>query len=154
MTDFKYLRRVEDCHPIIKDKVWALLRDALNDGIRLDIVSGVRDFKKQQEVYAQGRTKPGDIVTNAPPGLSWHNYHVAVDVCPFDGKDFVWKTPDVVWDKIGKIGKAVGFEWGGDWPEKKRDRPHFQVTNGVSIRDALRTYYQSGLAGVWFKIFG
>lgn len=150
MSEFKYLNRLSDCHAVFKDKMGLFLKTALAEGIRLDVVSGTRLFKDQDAIYAQGRTKPGKIVTNAKGGLSWHNYHVAADVCPFNGKDFIWESPD--WDKIGEIGKKCGLEWGGDW--KTPDRPHFQMTNGLSIREALRTYNQSGLAGVWIRIFG
>jgi peptidoglycan LD-endopeptidase CwlK len=40
---------------------------------------GLRSFEDQDELYAQGRTKPGNIVTNARGGDSLHNYGLAAD---------------------------------------------------------------------------
>lgn len=41
---------------------------------------GYRTFAEQAKIYFQGRTTPGKIVTNARPGLSCHNYGIAVDL--------------------------------------------------------------------------
>lgn len=41
---------------------------------------GFRTQAEQAKMYFQGRTLPGKIVTNARPGLSCHNYGIAVDV--------------------------------------------------------------------------
>ena len=60
------------------------------DGIR-DLVRsrGLGDVYKRQ---AQGRTKPGKIVTNSPGGKSWHNYGLGVDFCLL--KDCLLYTSD------------------------------------------------------------
>ena len=58
--------------------------------------------------------------------MSNHFDGKAVDICPLkDGKPW-WNAPDEVWNKLGDIGKAYGLTWGGDWPEPKRDKPHFE----------------------------
>lgn len=41
--------------------------------------SGTRTMAEQAALYFQGRTAPGKIVTNARPGMSLHNYGIAVD---------------------------------------------------------------------------
>lgn len=46
--------------------------------------SGYRSFEEQDALYAQGRTTPGDIVTNAKGGESAHNYGCATDWTWFD----------------------------------------------------------------------
>jgi peptidoglycan L-alanyl-D-glutamate endopeptidase CwlK len=43
------------------------------------LTSGYRSKKEQNELYAQGRSKPGQVVTNAKAGQSYHNYGLAVD---------------------------------------------------------------------------
>ena len=53
-------------------------------GYRLDITSGFRSVADQNTLYAQGRTQPGNIVTNARGGRSLHNYGLAVDVADID----------------------------------------------------------------------
>ena len=85
---------------------------------------------EQTELYAKGRTTPGQIVTNAKAGESYHNYGLALDVVEIDDGIAVWDTD---WSGISEIGKRNGFEWGGDWTTP--DKPHFQMTSGLSIAD-------------------
>lgn len=70
---------------------------------------GYRSIEEQNALYAQGRTKPGNIVTNAKRGQSNHNYGIAFDVAIWNGNTIVW---DRDWNKIGTIGKSCGLEWG------------------------------------------
>src|SRR5690606_22511724 len=50
-------------------------------------ISGHRTWAEQDALYAQGRTKPGSIVTNAKGGQSNHNFGIAMDFGVFkDGK--------------------------------------------------------------------
>jgi len=112
-------------HPILLEKVKLIIAEAKSKGIDLRVVSGFRDSAKQQMLYNKGRTTKGGIVTNAPPGLSYHNYGWAVDVCEFrNGKPY-WKSKH--WKEIGRIGKKHGLVWGGDWT-RLVDRPHLQLT--------------------------
>lgn len=46
------------------------------------VTSGLRSSALQDTLYAQGRTAPGSIVTNARGGQSAHNYGLAIDVYP------------------------------------------------------------------------
>lgn len=39
-----------------------------------------------------------------------------------------------LFEDIGKIGEALGLEWGGGW-KKIIDRPHFQYLAGYAISD-------------------
>jgi peptidoglycan L-alanyl-D-glutamate endopeptidase CwlK len=139
------------CHPQFNNLIFKLLNLCILEGLNVGVVAGLRSFEEQDKIYAQGRTAPGKIVTNAPPGFSWHNYGIAADITFKDEKGkFVWRDSDR-WDMLGILGKRVGLEWGGDW--KKPDRPHFQFTNGVSIREALRLHKAGGIDAVWNKIF-
>jgi peptidoglycan L-alanyl-D-glutamate endopeptidase CwlK len=106
----------------------------------------LRTFAEQDALYAQGRTKPGPIVTKAQGGLSLHNYGLAIDIALIlDGKEASWdekkdfdgdKKSD--WQEIVTIFKQHGWEWGGDW--KFTDTPHFQKTFGKSVRELLALY--------------
>jgi len=49
-------------------------------GVKVEVISGLRSWAAQAALYAQGRTKPGKIVTKARPGSSWHNYGLAIDL--------------------------------------------------------------------------
>lgn len=89
------------------------------------LVSGFRSLKEQQKIYNQGRTTPGAIVSNAPPGYSWHNYGMAFDIVPVAG----YGISPARWEKVGKIGESLGLVWGGRW-KSFPDRPHFQNATG------------------------
>lgn len=120
-------------------------------GINVTVVSGLRTFAEQNALYAQGRTKPGGIVTNARGGQSLHNYGLAVDVVPLDAKGNPnWNASAATWAKIGAAGKKQGMEWGGDW-KSFVDKPHFQMTAGKSVSTLLREYNQNGgnLKPIW-----
>jgi peptidoglycan L-alanyl-D-glutamate endopeptidase CwlK len=117
-------------HPLLDTKLNALISDAGEKGIDLRVVSGYRSLEHQQRLYEKGRTRKGNIVTNAPAGFSYHNYGFAVDVCEFvDGKPH-WGSKH--WDTIGRMGKKHGLVWGGDW-KSLVDKPHFQL----SLKDIM-----------------
>lgn len=99
-------------------------------GTTLTVTSTYRTFAEQDILYAQGRTSPGNIVTNAKGGQSFHNYGVAFDVAINRNGVLDYNiTPFIAW-----IGKFIGLEWGGDFANFV-DKPHFQLTLGYSIND-------------------
>lgn len=106
-------------------------------GIELLVTCTYRCPADQTKLYAQGRTAPGAIVTNAKAGESLHQYRVAYDVVPMrDGKP-VWGTRGAdgeLWQMVGNLGKAAGLEWAGDWA-KFKEYPHFQHTGGLTLAD-------------------
>lgn len=100
-------------------------------GIQLRIVQALRTIAEQNALYNQGRTTPGNIVTKAKGGSSYHNYALAMDVVIVKDGQAVWS---ILPKEVVKIGEELGFEWGGNWKGFK-DYPHFQMTFGKSIRD-------------------
>jgi len=131
--------RIGKLHPAIRDDALALINAVEAElGIRLRVTQGLRSFAEQDELFAQGRTKPGKVVTNARGGESYHNYGLAIDVCEIRGSEAIW---DCDWAGISAVAKARGWEWGGDWQSFK-DRPHFQKVFGHSTA-ALRTRYDA-----------
>ena len=136
------LQRIERLHPLVKEEakeIYAEICKALTGRAICRFTHTLRTFKEQNELFAQGRTKRGKIVTNARGGQSYHNYGLAIDICLIvDGKTAVWDTKtdfdnDRVsdWQEIVRIFKMYGWEWGGDW--RFADAPHFQKTLGKSI---------------------
>jgi peptidoglycan L-alanyl-D-glutamate endopeptidase CwlK len=106
----------------------------------------LRTFAEQDALFAQGRTKPGKIVTKAKGGLSYHNYGLAIDVVlVLDGKEASWDVKTDFdgdrksdWQEIVTIFKQHGWEAGIDW--KFIDAPHFQKCFGKSVRELLSLY--------------
>jgi len=125
-------RKLEDLLPQVRTRVEAFLKAADEAGIDLLVTSTYRDNASQDALYAQGRTKPGRIVTNAKAGQSFHNYRCAVDVVPVRNGKPVWDSKDPVWQTVGRLGKAAGLEWAGDW-KRFKEFPHFQYTGGLTL---------------------
>lgn len=133
------------------------LRIAAADNLHAFIFEGWRSLARQKELFAQGRTAPGQIVTWAKPWQSLHFYGVAVDLV-FDGDD----APGIQWSwegsyadtkgddygRLAKIMKAEGLEWLGD---KNIERAHFQMSFGMSAADMARVTQDEGLLGLWAK---
>lgn len=118
---------INTLHPRIRPMARGFLAAAKLEGIDLKITFGMRTFAEQQALYDQGRTTPGKVVTKAKPGQSFHNYGLAIDVVPIVNGKADWNSK--LWSKIGEIGKACGFAWGGDWKSFK-DLPHFEYPPG------------------------
>lgn len=138
-------RKLVDLHPHVRVMAERLLADAKAAGIPLTVTFTLRSMETQAALYAQGRTKPGRIVTNARAGYSFHNFGLALDVVPTELLALPsWgdtpphqKHTDSLWAQVGAIGKAIGFRWGGDFKMIK-DRPHFEWSGTLALAD-LRT---------------
>jgi len=102
----------------------ALVQRAAQSGIQIKIISGLRTYAEQDALYAQGRTKPGRIVTRARGGYSNHNFGIAFDIGVFEGAKYVPESPK--YRAVGVLGMDLGLEWGGNW-KTIVDQPHFQL---------------------------
>ncbi|MFN2746979.1 peptidoglycan-binding protein [Bacillus sp. z60-18] len=120
-------------HPVVKETAIEVIKRAYKEKIYVQITSGYRSFEEQNRLYAQGRTAPGNIVTNAKAGQSNHNYGLAVDyvLLSSDGKKALW-TVNSKWRRVAQIAKALGFAWGGDWKSFK-DYPHLEMMGGLTL---------------------
>lgn len=117
---------------VVKESALELIKRAYKEGIYVQISSGFRSFADQNALYAQGRTKSGNVVTNARGGYSNHNFGLAIDyfLVSDDGSKALW-TVDDKWRRVAAIGKELGFSWGGDW-KSFPDYPHLEMIGGLS----------------------
>ncbi|MBB3699898.1 M15 family metallopeptidase [Flammeovirga yaeyamensis] len=111
--------------PKLDVKIKAVLAQLHKEGINAKVISGYRSLEKQKDIYAQGRTKAGGIISNAIPGLSFHNYGWAVDIAVYENGKPNWNTKH--WDRIGEVGKQHGLVWGGEF-RSIVDKPHLQLS--------------------------
>ena len=125
-------RDIKDLHPKVKAIAERFISECKAAGINVTIYSTYRDHESQNELYAQGRTKAGKVVTWARGGDSFHNWRVAFDAAPVVNGSIPWGDAKL-FERMGAIGERCGLEWGGNW--KKRDMPHFQFRGGLSIAD-------------------
>jgi peptidoglycan L-alanyl-D-glutamate endopeptidase CwlK len=133
MLDAVSEKRIASLHPPFQALARSFLAECEKAGHRLRVTYGLRSMSEQAALYAQGRTAPGKIVTNAKPGQSPHNYGAAIDVVFLNGKGGVdWNGP---WAAIGAIGEKLGLVWGGNF-KSFVDRPHFEWRDWRSLRQA------------------
>jgi len=134
--DARSERNILSLHPKVQPYARALAEKAAQGGIQIQIISGTRTYDEQAKIYAQGRTAPGKIVTNAKPGHSNHNFGVAFDVGIFVGGQYIDDLEEKgKYDRtllnrqyaaVGAIGKSIGLDWDGDWTSI-HDEPHFEL---------------------------
>jgi len=129
-------------HPIVEEKSNQLVEKTKAKGISILITDGFRSVESQNEIYERGRSKEGAIVSYARGGESYHNYGLAIDFAllnehggiSYDLQRDGNNNGEADWFEVARIGKELGFEWGGDWRGFK-DYPHFQYTFGLSINE-------------------
>ena len=129
-------KKLEGLHPNLIAVVTRAIEVTTQD---FTVLCGVRTLAEQKELYAQGRTKPGQIVTwtlksrhlPAADGLGR-----AVDLAPYP----------IDWNNLSKfdaIAKAmfdaskelgIPIRWGADWDQDgiarergETDSPHFEL---------------------------
>jgi hypothetical protein len=109
--DPNFLTQVNDC----------FIPTAAVYGYTLRIVSGFRSMAQQQQIYDQGRLENGEVVSEAPPGHSLHNYGFAMDIVDR------WKGYNIDWPQLIAIGAYCGLGNGG-----VGDYPHFEYRGGLT----------------------
>ena len=144
--------KVTSLNPKVLEAAQRTIAEAKARGFDIGIHSGLRTADEQNKLYAQGRTGPGEIVTNAKAYESWHCLGLAVDLVFKVTGLWTWNRPFAEWEQLGAIGKLSGFqEWGGDWI-KLRDFPHFQIRGKLTIKEAKALLFEKNIEAVWALI--
>jgi peptidoglycan L-alanyl-D-glutamate endopeptidase CwlK len=142
------LDRIELLHPKLREEVRGIYKEiceSLKGRAICRFAYTLRTFAEQDALFAQGRTKPGKVVTNARGGQSYHNYGLAVDIVLLVDRDkngtfeaASWETNvdfdgdgKADWREVVDIFKRHGWAWGGEW--RFKDDPHFEKTFGYSV---------------------
>jgi len=117
--------------PEVQPSARALVTKAAADGITIKVISGLRTYDEQNDLYAQGRTKPGRIVTNARGGHSNHNFGIAFDVGVFEGGQYLDESPK--YKAVGVLGMDLGLEWAATGRQFRTNRIFSCGQNGLVI---------------------
>ena len=137
----KSSKRLLGLHPVVLAAATVLIERCYVRGVPILITQGLRTIAEQDALYAQGRTMPGSVVTNAKGGYSYHNFGLAVDFALLlpNGSSVSWNMNRDYngnnikdWIEVVDEAKKLGFEWGGDWTSFK-DYPHFQMVFGLKL---------------------
>jgi len=107
------------------------------------IISGTRTYEEQDALFAQGRTKPGPIVTKAKGGQSNHNFGIAWDIGLFDTDGSYNENDDDYILLAQNILPNFNIEWGGNWHSFK-DFPHYQLQAVSDSASAIRNLFENG----------
>lgn len=129
-----------------------LLTALVGAGMDARAISGTRTYAEQDALFAQGRTAPGQVVTNARGGQSNHNFGIAWDIGiwveGFYGgvtrprRATLERQADELYGAAGAISLDQGLDWGGGWSSFP-DRPHHGLKHRHSTR-ALRALFEAG----------
>lgn len=145
-------------YPELADKVRAVDAEFQRQvGDHLEVVQGLRSWNQQQAIWLKGRDADGnvvnkdEVVTNAPPGHSWHEFGLAVDcvprsLLPVKG----WAPESILWGLITKIAESYGLSCGACWMHK--DLPHLQITGKFPVSptgEVRQIFKDAGMAQVW-----
>lgn len=114
---------LKDLVPELKTKLAMFQRACVAAKIDVIITQWYRTPAEQDELYAQGRTKPWKIVTQLKWKQSKHCQWKAFDICFLVNKkaSYVWP-----WDKVAEIWKKC---WLTPWYYWTwfQDKPHFEI---------------------------
>lgn len=140
------MRDIKMCHPVLQELAERWLGQCEQTGIVVRIGECLRTVAEQDALYAQGRTKPGQIVTNAK-GTSYssqHQWGIAFDFylqMDVDGdgsaSDDAFNDSTRLFEKAADIGKGLGLGWGGDW-KSIVDKPHLYLPDWGSTTTKLK----------------
>jgi peptidoglycan L-alanyl-D-glutamate endopeptidase CwlK len=121
--------RLTGIHPDLLRVVKRASEDAI-----FTVIEGVRPQARQDELYAQGRTTPGPIVTWVKTSNHVTGHAVDLGPMPLD-----WKNT-AAFDALAKVMFAAAAElhihirWGANWDEDdvprehgETDSPHFEL---------------------------
>jgi hypothetical protein len=106
----------------------------------------LRELSVQMAYYSRGRmTQIEDIKAmykaaglytissvEATQPITWtlqsnHATGHAVDLVPTIKGVAWWRAPEEVWNIMGEIGEKHGLKWGGRWPGRQKDSPHYEM---------------------------
>ncbi|WP_172435739.1 M15 family metallopeptidase [Pseudomonas sp. ACN5] len=155
--------------PALKIKVLELVEACSVSGVDMRPNTGLRDPFEQGRLWRQSRSieeiikrinflkkqeahflahciesvgpQNGKNVTNAVPGLSWHQWGEAIDFFWLVEGEAVWSIQKLINGKNGYQELAaqaanIGLDAGGFW-KKFKDWPHVQLTHESSPLDRM-----------------
>lgn len=148
------IKRIALLHPIVVEEVYLIYLEicdsVASEYSRVRFSDTLRTFEEQNELYKQGRSKDGPVVTWVKGGGSYHNFGLAIDIVLLLDKDKNGTFESVSWDttldadndgvadwkECVKIFEHYGWQWGLINSKGKRyDLPHFQKTFGYTTKE-------------------
>lgn len=133
-------------HPNVKNAALAVENTLKGEGIPLRIFEAFRFPQRQADLYAQGLTKPGHIVTYAQPWYSYHQYGLAVDFVLLMNGQWSWDDSTSEkkqwWKRMHALGRENGLT------PLDFETPHLQIS-GTSSNTLIHGHYPLGGDDLW-----
>lgn len=134
------------------NKVITTMKDL--HGMEMRVTDGLRSFYEQDNLYQQGRTVPGAVVTDAPAGKSFHEFGLAADLC-FRGKypyleNSSKEDHKFLWSEFARIGNMYGLLCGATF--KRPDLDHLEKSYGLTLDQLKELYNKDGLSSIFSYI--
>lgn len=110
-------RDINRLRPDVAANCRKLIEIAAAEGWPVLVTGTVRDDEYQLKAYSNGKSK------SKVPTFHSEKAGLAFDICKnVKGEEY---SDMAFWSAVSRIGKTMGFEWGGDW-KTIVDMPHFQ----------------------------
>ena len=114
-------RDISELTPNAQKACRLFLEKCEENGLKVRITETYRSQKRQNWLYAQGRTRKGNVVTWTKN--SRHTSRRAWDICKdVKGQEY---SDSGFFKACGQIAKELNITWGGTW--KQADTPHFEI---------------------------
>ena len=131
-------RSKKNLRGVHSDLVRLIEESAKDTPVAFTVTEGVRTAERQAQLYAQGRTTKGTIVTTKDGVVKKSNHQPKADgfgyaVDLYASPAGVVKVNDakslhVIASHIKQVAQRIGVKvvWGGDW-KSPHDPPHFEL---------------------------
>lgn len=102
------------------------------------VAEGFRSQARQDWLYAQGRTRPGSIVTYKRGATGNHPKGLAVDIYPHDAKgNIIWEPDGRCWQWLGHAARTNKMQSGQDYVKLFGgtfiDQPHVEPPTTIRL---------------------
>lgn len=135
-------RNLDHLYPPFATKIRALMAEAdawlakhRGPGWRCTVIETFRPLARQKELYAQGRTTPGPVVTqcDGEKNPSRHQSSCAVDLAPAKNGMVKWDDQEY-WNYQAHLARKYGLTAGHDWTSV--DSPHIECAAWLALAKA------------------
>lgn len=127
--------KIATLKPDFAAKAHAWFDACVQAGLLPYIYEGYRSNERQNELYAQGRTAPGKIVTNAMAGQSFHNYGYAFDWVPLRRVDKAADMYEAMWVDNASYAKGNALAHGFGMRSLSWEQPHLEDARFANWRE-------------------
>ena len=127
----KTVRSIEELTPDAQKACNLFIKHCKEAGLNVLITETYRSQERQEYLYAQGRTRLGNVVTWTKN--SRHTSRRAWDICKnVKGEEY---SDSNFFKECGAIAQKLGITWGGCW--KIPDTPHFEIDENRQLPEEV-----------------